>query len=151
MGMSPYMATLRSLVGHTMLQIPYVGAWIVNQDGQQILLAQHARDGLWGLIGGAAEPEERLEDALRREVFEETGLAITIHGLHSVHSGPETTVTYGSGDQISAVALIYRCTLVGKCKPTLDTSEVQAVTWHDLNTLDILPLKPWLLSVAAAN
>lgn len=56
-----------------------VGALIVN-DGR-ILLVERGREplkGWWSLPGGVVEVGERLEQALRREVLEETGLTVEI-------------------------------------------------------------------------
>jgi ADP-ribose pyrophosphatase YjhB (NUDIX family) len=54
-----------------------VGALIFN--GDSILLVERAKEplkGYWSLPGGAVEVGERLEDAIRREVLEETGLEV---------------------------------------------------------------------------
>ena len=65
--------------------VPGVGALIIR-DGR-ILLVERGRDplkGYWSLPGGAVETGERLEDALRREVREETGLEVDVIHLLEV-------------------------------------------------------------------
>ena len=56
-----------------------VSGVIVNEQGQ-ILLLRHRfwRAGSWGLPSGYANRNETLEDTLRREVREETGLSIEV-------------------------------------------------------------------------
>ncbi|HEX4310664.1 MAG TPA: NUDIX hydrolase [Acidobacteriaceae bacterium] len=62
-----------------------VGAVIVRDDGpggqKQALLIRRAQEplkGEWSLPGGAVELGETLEEAIRREVLEETGLMVEI-------------------------------------------------------------------------
>jgi len=55
---------------------PTVGALIVNPRGQVFLMRSHKWRDHWVLPGGHIELGERMEDALRREVKEETSLDI---------------------------------------------------------------------------
>jgi len=55
---------------------PTVGALIFNPRGQVFLMRSHKWRDHWVLPGGHIELGERMEDALRREVKEETSLDI---------------------------------------------------------------------------
>lgn len=62
-----------------------VGALIFRQE--EVLLVQRGKEplaGYWSLPGGAVETGERLEDALVREVFEETALTVSVDSLATV-------------------------------------------------------------------
>ncbi len=54
-----------------------VGAFIFNGTGKLLLCRLVKMPGLWTVPGGHVEMGEKLEEALRREVTEETGLKIS--------------------------------------------------------------------------
>jgi 8-oxo-dGTP diphosphatase len=62
---------------------------VTLDDSGRVLLLRHRfwSAGAWGLPGGYANAGERLEDALAREVREETGYAIRVGALVRVVSG----------------------------------------------------------------
>jgi 8-oxo-dGTP diphosphatase len=64
-------------------RVPCVGA--VVRDGQgRLLLVRRGTEpgrGLWSVPGGRVEPGESLEEAVVREVAEETGLRVTVGRL----------------------------------------------------------------------
>lgn len=59
-----------------MTQIPCVGAIVVDDDGRLLLVrrANAPARGLWSVPGGRVEPGESHEDAVLRELIEETGV-----------------------------------------------------------------------------
>ena len=87
-----------------------VGALIIN-DAQQMLLVKRARDpgqGLLGLPGGFVDAGETAEQALRREVLEETGLEIR---------DPKLLITYPNqyhhdGYAIPVLDFFFQCHVV---------------------------------------
>ena len=66
---------------------PLVGVTALIQDQGRVLLIKRRYDpgkGLWSLPGGLIDLGEKLEDALVREVEEETGLKVEIGSLLSI-------------------------------------------------------------------
>jgi 8-oxo-dGTP pyrophosphatase MutT (NUDIX family) len=101
-----YVQELRSLVGHRPLIIP--GAAVLIIDEQNRLLLQHRKDNQqWGLIGGSMEIGESLEETARREVFEETGLALDTLDWFGLFSGPELIYEYPNRDVVVNVVAVY--------------------------------------------
>jgi 8-oxo-dGTP pyrophosphatase MutT (NUDIX family) len=85
-----------------------VGAAILIVDDQnRLLLMKRSDSGCWGPPGGATEPGEVVEDAARRETFEETGLQVGEMMLFGVFSGPELYYKYPNGDEVYNVTIVY--------------------------------------------
>ena len=66
---------------------PRVGVGAVILDADRVLLVKRARppsEGKWSIPGGLVHLGERIEDALRREVMEECGVAVRLIGLCGV-------------------------------------------------------------------
>jgi phosphoglycolate phosphatase len=57
--------------------IATVGALIFNPQGEVLMIQTHKWSHKWGIPGGKIKPLEKSEDALHREVMEETGLKLT--------------------------------------------------------------------------
>lgn len=106
--MSDYIMDLRKIVGHRTL-IQCGASIIVINDKKQLLLGKRADNHLWGYSGGSVEIDEKVEDAARRELFEEFGLVADRIDFFMVNSGPESHYVYPNGDEVSNIELIYIC------------------------------------------
>ena len=106
--MSEYIMELRKVVGHRPLL--QVGASvIVENEYGEVLLQKRADNHCWGYAGGSVELDEVVEDAAKRELFEETGLIAKELTLFGVFSGKETHYVYPNGDEVSNVDIVYLC------------------------------------------
>jgi 8-oxo-dGTP pyrophosphatase MutT (NUDIX family) len=108
-----YIQSLRKHIGHA--PIFMVGAAIlVVDDRNRLLLMKRSDSGCWGPPGGAVEPGEVVEDAARRETFEETDLRVGEMSLFGVFSGPELYYKYPNGDEVYNVTIVYHgCDVTG--------------------------------------
>lgn len=103
-----YIEDMRNLVGNHPLILIRSHAIILNEKNE-ILLQLRTDFNRWGIIGGALEYNETLEDALQREVYEETGLIIKNPELLRTYSGPDFFQIYPNGDQVHGVLAVYIC------------------------------------------
>lgn len=56
---------------------------------------------------------ESADEAVVREVREETGLEIMPVALIGVYSSPDYSITYPNGDRVQAVIIFFECRVVG--------------------------------------
>ncbi len=106
--MSNYIMDLRTVVGHRPLL--QVGASVIVVDSDNRILLQLRSDNhCWGYAGGSVELDEVVEDAAKRELFEETGLIAEQLELFGVFSGIDTHYVYPNGDEVSNVDIVYLC------------------------------------------
>lgn len=71
--MSNYIMDLRKVVGHAPLLQAGASIIIENENGQ-VLLGKRTDNHQWGYAGGSIELGETVEEAAKRELFEEMGL-----------------------------------------------------------------------------
>ena len=71
--MSNYIMDLRKVVGHAPLLQAGASIIVENENGQ-VLLGRRTANPQWGYAGGSIELGETVEEAAKRELFEEMGL-----------------------------------------------------------------------------
>jgi 8-oxo-dGTP pyrophosphatase MutT (NUDIX family) len=126
-GISAHMRGLREKIGHDLLMVAGAAA-IIKDDAGRVLLQQRGDTGQWGLIGGGMDPDEVPADAVRREVWEETGLLVEPVRVIGVYGGPDYRLTYPNGDQVSIVSTLFECRVVDG-EPSADGHESLALRY----------------------
>ena len=101
-----YIGDLRELVGKRPLLT--AGATVIVIKDNRILLNLRSDTKTWGIPGGALELGETLEDAARRELFEETGLTAEKLTLLNVFSGNDFYFEYPNGDKLYSVIVLFK-------------------------------------------
>ncbi len=102
-----YLSKLRESVGHDTIIMVGATAFVENSRGE-ILMQLRSDTKDWGLPGGSLEIGEKVEEAAKRELWEETGLKAEDAELMGVYSGPEYSYTYPNGDNVDTVIILYR-------------------------------------------
>jgi ADP-ribose pyrophosphatase len=123
-------------------------------DGDRILLSMRGKppsEGKWGLPGGAVEVGETVEEALIREILEETGVTVKltklITFLDSIHRDDDDRVRY------HYILFEYLCEYVsGEVSPSSDAPDARWVDVNELDSVDIMPsTKKFIEKVLAAE
>lgn len=115
-------------------EAPIVGVGAVIVKDNKVLLIRRAGEpgrGLWSIPGGLVELGERIKDAVRREVKEETGLDVKIDKLANVTE----IITKDEKGRIKFHYVIidfFAIPLRGKLKPSSDALEAKWVEFKDL-------------------
>jgi ADP-ribose pyrophosphatase YjhB (NUDIX family) len=138
MGMPPFLRSLRAKIGDDLIVLPCAAAFVVRDDGL-VLVIRHADNGKWTFPGGCVEPDEAPENAVVREVAEETGLLVEPIALLSVGGGPEYRVVYPNGDEVSYVSSLYECHITGGtlAPDGIEALEAAFVPVEELRQLDL--------------
>ncbi len=138
---------LRGVVGHALLHLPAAAGLVLDAEGH-LLLIRNVDDGRWAVPGGCIEPGESREDAVKRELNEETGLVVEPLGIVGVFGGPRFRIKYSNGDETSYVSVVFECKAVGgTLRPDGDeASDARYVSWSEVDNMELAPFSAELLA-----
>lgn len=128
---------------------PVLGVGALILEGNRVLLVERGKEplaGYWSLPGGVVEPGERLEDAVIREVFEETGLHVATDAIATVFERimPDCN---GACEYHYVLIDFYSTIVGGKLRPGDDSSRVE---WFDVDALASMQMTPGTRDVIQA-
>lgn len=96
---------------------------VIVDDEHRVLAVQRRDNGHWEPPGGVLELTESVEDGLRREVREETGLEVSVQALTGVYKNlPRGIVT-----------LVFRCRSAGgRLTTSAETAQLRWLTGDEV-------------------
>jgi ADP-ribose pyrophosphatase YjhB (NUDIX family) len=113
-------------------------AGVVTNDDGEVLVIRRRDNGCWEPPGGVLELAETFDDGVRREVLEETGVAVRVERLTGVYKNMK----------LGVVALVFRCTPEGE--PRIATEEAAEVRWMTLDEVHEVMAPAYAVRVADA-
>ena len=110
------------------------GASVIVYKNNKVLLQQRKDNKCWGYLGGYIEMGEIVEEAAKREMFEESGLIAQSLNLFGVFSGPELHHVYPDGNEVHIIDVVFTCCeFSGNLKA--QESEVLNLQWFDYDNI----------------
>jgi ADP-ribose pyrophosphatase YjhB (NUDIX family) len=117
--------------------IPAVSAVILS-DKKEILLQERVDNGKWSLPGGTIEPGETVEEAIIREVMEETGFIVTVKKLIGIYSDPNHVIMYEDGEIRQQFSICFLCEIVrGEIRTSQESKRVEFISLDTLESINI--------------
>lgn len=120
----------------------FVGAkgFIQRPDGKVLIVREGASYiegtelGKWDVVGGRINSDEPIIKGLKREIYEESGLEVTVGEVLGVHENFPTI----NGEQVHIIRIYYACTTDVDVVTLSDDHD--AYEWIDPNDSDVYPI-----------
>lgn len=118
-----------------------VGALIQNKDGKFLIVKRSEKDdflpGLWELPGGGLDFGEELQDGLKREIKEETGLIVETIKPVAVNTYPMEK----EDEKIQRIEITFLCRITGTDTVLLsdEHTEYKWITKSEVNSINFTP------------
>lgn len=104
-----------------------IGVFAVIQKENKILLEKRNYGNFgWTLPGGSVEKNEKITEALKREVMEETNQEINV----------EKYILTSYDIEKYSIALIYKCKIINESKIKFKNTELSEVKWININEIN---------------
>ena len=114
--------------------LPAVAAAIFNEKGE-VLLQRRKDVNKWCIISGHVEFGERIEDAILREIKEETNTEATLIRFIGVYSSPGSQTYDYQSKTIQYVTSYFEAKLTGEISPGFSNNETQELKFFPLENI----------------
>ncbi|MBR2587630.1 MAG: NUDIX domain-containing protein [Bacilli bacterium] len=118
--------------------------FVINPLNKKILLVKHGDYDKWLQPGGHIEEDETPEDAAKREIYEETGLKITLLGEHFPREDdmvrPLGIQCNRKSDGTRFIDIIYFGKPNNPDEPLKKNNESTQIGWFSRTELDRMPI-----------
>ncbi|AHG64851.1 NUDIX domain-containing protein [Advenella mimigardefordensis] len=111
--LSDYLWNLQAKIGSELIQVPLVAAVILNANDQILLQENDGTQG-WSLPAGVIEVAETPQEALARQVQQNTGLELLSTQLLDVFGGKAFRYIHPNGNVVEYTVIVFNCVTEGQ-------------------------------------
>lgn len=117
-----------------------VSVYVYDEKEQKVLLIKHKKMGLWVQPGGHVEPNESMEEAAIREVYEETGLTVELLGKRVPRNCdyilPLAIQKNLVKDDHVHMDFVYVAKVIGNNELIQNIEETDGIKWYSLDEIN---------------
>lgn len=129
-----YIKYIRKKIGHDRL-LSVGNSTVIFNEKNEVLLEKRADNGQYCFPGGGLDFDETVEEGMRREVKEETGLELKDVKLIGIRSGRKQQFRYPNGDITDYVDFYFLARPVDLSKLKKEDDEVVNLKFYSLDEL----------------